>query len=104
MNEQQPDAYKNYVRQCLSVFVVVLCGTAALVAASVMHVGSPGVSIVYYLPAAFVNAVLVGGFLIHLFSEKKMIYVVLAFTVFFFTGLMFLTLLAHADVPTALAH
>jgi hypothetical protein len=36
----------------------------------------------------------------HLLSEKKMIYVVLSFTVFFFAGLMGLTLYAMHDFPT----
>ena len=41
-----------------------------------------------------VNAFLVAGYLMHLLSEKKMIYTVLAFTVFFFAGLMGLTIWA----------
>ena len=36
----------------------------------------------------------------HLLSEKKMIYTLLAFTVFFFAGLMGLTLYAMQDFPT----
>jgi hypothetical protein len=35
---------------------------------------------------------LVAGFFMHLISEKKMIYSVLAFTVFFFAALMYLTI------------
>jgi hypothetical protein len=42
----------------------------------------------------------VAGFLMHLISEKKMIYTVLAFTVFFATGMMWLTLYAMQDFPT----
>jgi hypothetical protein len=34
----------------------------------------------------------VAGFFMHLISERKMIYCVLAFTGFFFAALMFLTL------------
>ena len=35
----------------------------------------------------------------HLISEKKMIYGLLGFTVFFFAGLMFLTVYAFSDFP-----
>ena len=35
----------------------------------------------------------------HLISERKMIYGLLAFTAFFFLGLMFLTVSAYADFP-----
>jgi hypothetical protein len=35
----------------------------------------------------------------HLISERKMIYGILGFTVFFFIGLMFLTIWSHADFP-----
>jgi hypothetical protein len=42
----------------------------------------------------------VAGFFMHLVSEKKMIYAVLSFTAFFFTGLLFLTLwsMAHDNI------
>jgi hypothetical protein len=40
----------------------------------------------------------------HLISEKKMIYTVLAFTVFFFIGLMGLTLWAMHDFPAGTTH
>jgi len=39
----------------------------------------------------------------HLLSEKKMVYTVLAFTVFFFAGLMGLTMWAMHDFPTGTA-
>jgi TctA family transporter len=49
-------------------------------------------------------AVVVAGFLMHLLSEKKMIYTTLAFTVFFFAGLMGLTIWAMHDFPTGTTH
>jgi hypothetical protein len=52
------------------------------------------------LAIACMNAFVVAGFLMHLISEKKMIYVVLGFTLFFFAGLMGLTLYALHDFPT----
>jgi hypothetical protein len=41
----------------------------------------------------------VAGFLMHLLSEKKMVYTVLLFTVCFFIGLMGLTVWATFDSP-----
>jgi hypothetical protein len=49
---------------------------------------------------AIVNAFFVAGFLMHLLTEKKMIYTVLGFTVFFFAGLMGLTLWAMNNFPS----
>ena len=51
------------------------------------------------LAVACCNAFVVAGFLMHLISEKKMIYTVLAFTVFFVAGLFGLTLYAMKDFP-----
>ena len=56
------------------------------------------------LATACVNAFLVAGFLMHLISERKMIYAVLAFTAFFSAGLMGLTIWAARDVPTIMLH
>ena len=49
------------------------------------------------------NAFLVAGYLMHLLSEKKLIYTVLVFTLFFFIGLMGLTMWAMNDFPTGTA-
>jgi hypothetical protein len=35
----------------------------------------------------------------HLISERKMIYGIMAFTAFFFLGLMFLTIASYSDFP-----
>ena len=43
------------------------------------------------LQSGYVKGFLVAGYFMHLISEKKMIYGILIATVFFFTGLMFLT-------------
>jgi hypothetical protein len=40
----------------------------------------------------------------HLISEKKMIYTLLAFTAFFFAGLMGLTVWAAQDMPLGTTH
>jgi caa(3)-type oxidase subunit IV len=48
-------------------------------------------NVVVALIIACAKGFLVAGFFMHLITEKKMIYSVLAFTVFFFAALMFLT-------------
>ena len=48
---------------------------------------------------AVTKAFLVAGFFMHLISERKAIYAILLATVFFFSGLMYLTVWAHGQVP-----
>ena len=104
MSDLQPDAYRSYTRRCLYVFCAVLCGTLLMVGASFAPLGHRSLNIALVLAAACGNAFLVGGFLMHLISERKMIYAVLAFTAFFFAGLMGLTIWAAGDVPAVLTH
>ena len=51
------------------------------------------------LAIASVNAFFVAGFLMHLLSEKKMVYTILGFTVSFVIGLFGLTIYAMNDFP-----
>lgn len=97
----QPDAYKNYTRRVLYIFAAVVSGVLLMVAASFAPLGDPThrLNIALVLAAACFNASMVAGFLMHLFSEKKMIFAVLVFTVFFFAGLMALTVFASQDRP-----
>ena len=84
-------------------FLAVLCTTSLMICASFLpHYGWPA-KVAMILAIAVVNAFLVAGFLMHLLSEKKMIYTVLAFTVFFFAGLMGLTVWATDDFPPGTA-
>ncbi len=82
------------------VFAVVFVATASMIGVSFLHdLGWPAkVSLI--LTVAAVNAFFVAGYLMHLLSEKRLIYTVLGFTVFFFIGLMFLTIWAMNDFPT----
>jgi caa(3)-type oxidase subunit IV len=100
MSESHPVDYKSYLRRCLYVFIAVVCTTSLMICASFLpHFGWTA-KVAMILAIACVNAFVVAGFLMHLLSEKKMIYVLLAFTVFFFAGLMGLTLYAMHDFPT----
>lgn len=100
MNDSQPINLKAYSRRCFYVFGAVLCATLAMVATSFAPLGSPGLKIALVLTVAAFNAVTVATFLMHLISEKRLILVVLAFTVFFFIALMGLTSVAVHDMPT----
>ena len=101
---EKPVSLQSYIRLCGVVFVVVLCTTTGMIATSFAHIGEGWtLKVALILAIAVVNAFLVAGYLMHLLSEKKLIYTVLVFTVFFFIGLMGLTLWAMNDFPTGTA-
>jgi caa(3)-type oxidase subunit IV len=92
--------FNGYLRRCLFVFLVALCMISLMVAASFAPIGGWPVKVAVILAVACCNAFVVAGFLMHLLSEKKMIYTVLAFTVFFAAAMMWLTVYAMQDFPT----
>ena len=101
---EKPVCLKSYFRLCAVVFLVVVCTTSAMIATSFSHIGEGWtLKVALILAIAVVNAFLVAGYLMHLLSEKKLIYIVLGFTVFFFIGLMGLTMWAMSDFPTGTA-
>lgn len=91
--------FKSYLRRCLFIFIAVLCAISLMVCVSYLPHYSWTVKVTLILCIACVNAFLVAGFLMHLLSEKKLVYTLLAFTVFFFAGLMGLTIYAMQDMP-----
>ena len=98
---EHPVALKNYIRTCAFVFIAVLCAVSLMVWVSYLpqeHF-SWAEKVAMILAVACCNALVVAGFLMHLISEKKMIYTVLGFTVFFVIGLFALTLYAMHDFP-----
>lgn len=97
LNSQEDVAH--HVRRYLYVFYALLFGTLITVGASYIPFGDHAINIGVALLIASGKAFLVAGFFMHLISEKKMIYGLLAFTVFFFIGLMFLTIFAMGDFP-----
>src|SRR5678815_1467854 len=80
------------VRRYLTVFGCLLVGTILTVGAYYLHLPSVALTIAVALFIASVKALLVAGYFMHLISEKKMIYGLLATTLFFFSGLMYLTI------------
>ncbi len=91
---------KKHVRTYMIIGVALMIGTFLTVWASLIDFGSREINIVVALLIASVKGFLVVGFFMHLLSEKKMIYSVLATTVFFFTALLYLTLwsMAHRNI------
>ena len=103
MSDQHPSDhahnFAHHIRRYLYVFVALIIGTAFTVWASYIRFPSREINIAVALVIASCKAFLVAGFFMHLISERKMIYGILGFTVFFFTGLMALTLWSFADFP-----
>lgn len=97
---EHPVDLKSYIRRCAYVFIAVVCATSLMIGASFLPGFGWTAKVSMILVVACFNAFVVAGFLMHLLSEKKMIYTVLAFTVFFFIGLMGLTVWAMHDFPT----
>jgi cytochrome c oxidase subunit IV len=87
-------------RKYLMVFLALIVGTIITVGAYFVHIESMAITIALALFIASVKAFLVAGYFMHLMDEKKMIYGILASTVFFFIGLMGLTIWAMHDFPT----
>ena len=90
------------VRKYLLVFGALIIGTIVTVLASKVHFGSATMNIIVALIIASVKAALVAGYFMHLLDERKLIYGVLGATVFFFIGLMYLTLWSME--PESLIH
>jgi caa(3)-type oxidase subunit IV len=106
MSESHSVNFNSYLRRCLYVFIAVVCAVSLMIWASYLpqeHF-SWAVKVTLILAVACFNASIVAGFLMHLISEKKMIYTLLAFTAFFFTGLIGLTVWAMQDFPTGTTH
>jgi len=90
-HEHSIEDAKKHIRTYLIIGFALMCGTAMTVWASYINFGSREINIAIALLIATVKSSLVAGFFMHLISERKMIYSVLAVTVFFFVALMALT-------------
>src|SRR5438128_5358995 len=96
---QTHDHFSHHIRRYLYVFYALIAGTAFTVWASFIQFDNRAINIGLALVIACTKAFLVAGYFMHLISERKMIYGILAFTAFFFVGLMFLTIWSFADFP-----
>lgn len=92
--------FQEHIRRYLYVFYALIFGTVVTVLASYIPFGGHrALNIAVALVIASGKAFLVCGYFMHLISERKMIYGILAFTAFFFIGLMFLTVWSFGDPP-----
>lgn len=94
--------FQQHVKKYLFVFYMLIVGTIVTVLASYVHFNSVALTIAIALFIACVKGFLVAGYFMHLMSEKKMIYGIMLTTVFFFAGLMFLTVWSMH--PSSLVH
>jgi cytochrome c oxidase subunit 4 len=85
-----------HVRVYITVFVALMVLTVITVAVSYLHLSVP-MAVTVALFVATVKGTLVACYFMHLISEKKLIYAVLALTVVFFIALMALPVLTVHD-------
>ncbi len=89
----------SHIKTYLIVFGALLVGTLITVGMYFVHFESMAVTIAVALFIASIKAFLVAGYFMHLLSEKKMIYSMLAITVVFFFALGTLTIWSSNDMP-----
>ena len=85
-----------HVRVYITVFVALMVLTIVTVAISRLHLSVP-IAVTVALIVATVKGSLVACYFMHLISEKKLIYAVLALTVAFFVVLLALPVLTHEN-------
>jgi cytochrome c oxidase subunit IV len=76
-----------HVRVYITVFVTLMALTIVTVAVSRYHLPVP-IAVTVALLVATIKGALVACYFMHLISEKKLIYAVLALTAFFFVALL----------------
>ena len=89
-----PADIDRHVRVYITVFVALMALTIVTVAVSYLHLSTP-MAVAVALFIATIKGSLVAGYFMHLISEKKVIYAVLALTAFFFVALLALPSLTH---------
>ena len=85
-----------HVRIYITVFVILMALTIITVAISYLHLPVP-IAVTVALLVATIKGSLVACYFMHLISEKKLIYAVLAVTAFFFAALMALPSFTVSD-------
>lgn len=91
------------VKRYIIVFMALLFLTLVTVGVSYLHLNIVG-AVTLALTVAVIKSALVACYFMHLISERKLIYIVLSFTVIFFASLMFLTVINHSDVIIGTRH
>ena len=85
-----------HVKVYISVFVALMVLTIITVAIARLHLPVP-IAVGVALLVATIKGALVAGYFMHLVSEKKLIYAVLALTVAFFVALLALPVVTHSN-------
>jgi cytochrome c oxidase subunit 4 len=86
----------HHVKIYITVFVALMVLTIVTVAISYLHLPI-AMAVTVALLVATVKGSLVACYFMHLISEKKLIYAVLALTVIFFIALLALPAVTHSD-------
>ena len=85
-----------HVRVYITVFVALMVLTIVTVAISRFHFPVP-IAVTVALIVAIIKGALVACYFMHLISEKKLIYAVLALTIVFFVALIALPVFTHSN-------
>ena len=91
-----PADIDKHIKVYITVFVSLMVLTLVTVAVSYLHLSTP-MAITVALIIATVKGGLVASYFMHLVSEKKLIYAVMALTVAFFFVLLALPVLTHSN-------
>ena len=83
-----------HVKIYITVFVTLMVLTIVTVAISRLHLPVP-IAVTVALLVATIKGTLVASYFMHLISEKKLIYAVLALTIVFFAVLLALPVITH---------
>ena len=94
MSELTPEAVKHQVTIYVRVFLVLATLTVLTVGVSYLRLPI-AVAVAVALGIAFVKGSLVAGYFMHLVSEKKIIYSILALAAFFFLFLLIYPSIFH---------
>jgi cytochrome c oxidase subunit 4 len=92
-------AIKKHNKVYVAIFVALLAGTVVTVWLNYFHFDSIALTVSIALFVATIKASLVAGFFMHLVSEKKAIYAMLAATFFFFAAMMYLLVWSRDQLP-----
>ena len=96
MSGHDPAEVDRHVRVYIVVFASLMALTLITVAVSYLHLPLP-MAITVALLIASVKGSLVACYFMHLISEKKLIFAILALTVFMFLAVLFIPTFTHMD-------
>jgi cytochrome c oxidase subunit 4 len=88
--------FKKHVRTYIVVFVSLMALTLVTVAISYLHLPTPA-AVTLALLVATIKGTLVACYFMHLISERKLIFIVLAITVFMFIGVLLGPVITEVD-------